>query len=317
MLFGKIGYKFLVVLFLLLAFVYRINVGDVWRNVGFVFLNHEGVANEVNGLAEDGFRRAIMIDGHDVDARRGLGFALLEQGKESEAMAIWQQVDGMAVELMGWAAQAAKVRNYGEAMRWYERAAELEGEFGDPWFFMGELQVILGDEARAAELYGVGIERPFRREVGLSDYYVRLADLAEDNSDEALSYVETALQEADFGDALLEKRAHYVRAELLRSRGEWETAVTEYRWVLAHYPRDYWSHVHLGFLVWELEENANEAERLFLQAATVNDKDKWAHRGLGMIYAAMNRQDEAMNAYLRVLEIDRTDEVACDFVGEK
>ena len=108
----------------------------------------------------------------------------------------------------------------------------------------------------------------------------------------------------------MQVQTHYARGEVLRKLDRKREAMKEYEWVIAHRPSDYWAHVHLGSLTWELNGDAARTETLFLLAMDIDNGNKWAYRGLGLVYQETGRREEAVEAYRQVLVLDPTDVVA-------
>ena len=63
----------------------------------------------------------------------GLGFALAVQGREDEALAAWQSAGEGAKEFIQWGKLAWKMKQYEEALVWYERAVRAEPELDVGW----------------------------------------------------------------------------------------------------------------------------------------------------------------------------------------
>ncbi len=217
--------------------------------------------------------RALALDAGNRAAHRGLGFVLWERGMREAAGAEWWRGGVLAEDFVraGW--QARDAGDVAGARDWYERAMLTEPD--------------------------------------ASEHYVRLAILYEGDEDweQALSLYEQALAVASFPSLGVEQRAHLGRANALRNLGRPADALSDYEWLVAHAP-DYWSYVRLGELVWKVQGDTERAERLYLQAVALDEGNKWAYRGLAVLYENTGRLGEAAEAFRKVLELDPNDVLA-------
>ncbi|MCI0395835.1 MAG: tetratricopeptide repeat protein [Chloroflexi bacterium] len=252
-------------------------------------------------------------------ARRGLGFALVTQGRENDALLVWRSSSGMPAELMTWGFQAWKEGEYQEAADWLERAAGAAPSLGDPWYYLGMLYEETGRPEQATEAYSQGRERLQLLAVGRSEFYFRLGQLAKQKGQssnwltsrdlftQAAAFYAQAISLNAFSEPSSEAITHFDLADVLNRLGRDREALAEYEWVLAHEPQNYWANVRLGLLVWELDGDSTKAETLLLRALAVEEDKKWAYQYLGQLYLATGRQAEAVEMYRHVLALDPRD----------
>jgi len=298
----------------------------VWGSAGLVMLSQALTATpHVSPLwaasqAEILLRKSTTYASENYYAWRGLGFALAMQGRESEAIAAWQSAGGMAEEFIEWGTRASKSEKYQEALMWYKRAAKVDPELRDPWYYMGLTYERMEDWERAAEVYREGLQRPAMSRAGLSDLYFRLGRIWEHRSSKsdwqtALALYDQALELDAFNDEWSRVQVHYARGEVLRKLDRKRAAMKEYEWFLAHRSSDhwiYWAHVHLGFLAWELDQDAIRAEAHFLQALAIDGGSKWVYRGLGLVNQETGHWTKATEMYRQVLLLDPNDAFASE-----
>ncbi len=96
----------------------------------------------------------------------------------------------------------------------------------------------------------------------------------------------------------------------LRNLGRAAEALPDYEWLVVHAPDYYWGYTRLADLVWQVQGDAERAERLYLQAVALDAGNKWAYRGLAALYEETGRPAEAEAMYRKVLELDPEDAVA-------
>ena len=74
--------------------------------------------------------------------------------------------------------------------------------------------------------------------------------------------------------------------------------------------------LQLGMVIWQIDGDLSEAERVLQRAIALKPDEKWAYLSLGGIYQQAGYIDRAAEAYQRVLEIDPEDKAASQFFTE-
>lgn len=292
-----------------------------WSSVGLAMLGRALIDGpdllviQTATKAEALLRQSTAYASENCYAWRGLGFALAAQGREGEAIVAWQAAGEMAKEFIEWGTTARKAARYQEALTWYGRAALVEPELRTPWYYIGLTYEQMEEWEQAAEAYREGLQRSVISGIQPSDIYFRLGWISErklpgQDGQTVLALYDQALYLDIFSNVWTQVQTHYSRGEVLRKLGRKREAMKEYEWVIAHCPSDYWAHVHLGSLTWELDRDAAQAEALFLRAIDIDNGNKWAFKGLGLVYQEIGRRDGAVEAYRWVLVLDPTDVVA-------
>ncbi len=224
--------------------------------------------------AEALLERAAELDAGNGGAHRGRGFLLWEQGAREEAGREWRRGGIPVDDFLRAARQAQKAGNRDVAMEWYQRAMSAWPDASEP--------------------------------------YVRAAALYEGDKDweAALALYERALAAGSFPSDVVERQAHQGRGDALRNLGRLAQALPEYEWLVAHAPDYYWGYVRLAEAVWQVQGDAQRAERLYQQAIALDAGNKWAYRGLAVLYEKTGRLAEAEGVYRKVLQLDPNDEAA-------
>jgi tetratricopeptide (TPR) repeat protein len=265
----------------LIALFGRAIVSRGWSNAGMLSLGRAlrssgaGVpAPEKLAHAESLFRKALEMDSRNASAHRGLGFIFWEQGAQHQAGDQWRRAGVAYMDFVRTGGLAARLGNPDKALDWYRRAIALAPYTSDPYV---SAALIL------AEMEG---------------------------EEQALALLEHALALDAFDNESVEIVAHAARADFLYSLGQRREAMADYEWVVARSTGNYWSTLRVGALAWELDGDAVRAEIMMLRALEINPKLKWAYSRLGDLYRDLGRRDEALQMFLKVLELDPDDEYA-------
>jgi len=252
-----------------------------WSNAGMLALSRVLRSSDPGmaplrrfAQAEALLRKALELDDHNAPAHRGLGFILWDQGSREQAGEEWRAGGIPYADFRRVAARANRAGDSENALDWYYRAIVLAPAASDAYASAATVLFDMGEEGQA------------------------------------LALIDQALALDAFDSESAEVTAHFNRAEILRKMERSREAMAEYEWVVERRPNDYWAHIRLGALLWEVEQDAVRTEGLFLRAAEINPAAKWAYSRLGGFYREVGRSAEALQMYLRVLAIDSTDESA-------
>ncbi len=321
----------------------------MWSNRGMIALTQAMIASDDSPAeAEALLRRAIAYASDNDSAWRGLGFALIAQDREVEAIAAWKNVVGMAQEFIQRGDQARWNNQFGKAIEGYTLAASLESTWL-PWYRMGQVYqtqqewekaaqayqqaVTLSSENRdiwyelgqvnmsrkewyvALQAFEQGLAANEGHQVGLSNLYysigrIKQASLSPPDLDGAWDAYERALALDDYASHLWQKGETYFRRGLiLTSQKRWDEAVLEYRKTLAFNKQHYYAHFFLASALWR-EDEGEQAERILQQAIDLDPTRKQAYQLLGDFYRAEGEIAKATAMYNKVLELDPQDKKA-------
>ncbi len=274
----------------------------IWRGVP-----HNGVEVPIKLL-----ETAITIWPDNRHAWRGLGYIQISSDNPETSIGAWKNVDGMEEELTAWGKIEEQTGNISVALAFYDRATLLNPEFVDPWFYKGRIYEKNGDNESAAIQYQTGLQRSVFRSVGQSDLYFRLGKAVAPNTEDAIDLFDRAIVANDFRQPQAELQARYARGAALRWSGREAEAANDFAWVLARQPDHYWALVHQGALQWQLERDAETAEKLMLQAASANPELTWAYLNLGQLYEETGQDEKAVEMYRLVIRLNANDETALE-----
>lgn len=294
---------------------------SVQANGGYLWLN-QGTATanpRFQQTAQQTFFSITQKSAAPGTAWRGLGYALIEQQREPEALAAWQPVRQQLLdEIERWAVISKRAQDYQTAQEWYGRMIALAPELTDGWYFAGELLEAEGNLAVAQRYYQTALQADQFNQVGSGDIALRLGALAHEQKEwlTAIDWFDTALAQADFRLTGRSWEAHYLRAESQRLREEPALALPDYEQALRYNPNHYWANVRLGQMRWTVQANFTQAESSLLKAITLDPSRKWAYRILGDIYRENHQIEDALGMYRRVLVIDPQDAVALRYLNE-
>jgi tetratricopeptide (TPR) repeat protein len=296
--------------------------GYVWRNAGSIALAHalsktsDESQRVLASRAESLLENAGTYLPFDQQVSRNTARAMALQGRETEAMAVWQETRGMVERFIVWGNRALQEDRYQDALQWYERAAKLEPESGnrDIWYGLGQAHLFQKNSTLALDAFQNGLEAKEGR-VGISALLFNIGQikhtlLSPTNLDEAWSAYDSALRLHDYSQAeWLQAETHQQRGRILSQRKQWEEAGGEYQQVLALNPRHYWAHIGLAGTMWQTGKKA-EAIEIAQRAVALDPEHREAYWRLGNYHRANGNVDRARAMFERMLELDPQDSQA-------
>jgi tetratricopeptide (TPR) repeat protein len=214
-------------------------------------------------------------DGYDSQTAEPQIQKLQELDPGLRAVQAWRQAGLVPGAMLRQGERARKAAAYSEALAWYERAASLDPELGDPWYYIGLLQENQREWEAAVVAYRQAIELGVFQQVAGSIPYYRLGTvyqrhLEPPRLDEAQAAYESALAVGEFRSA-----------------------------------RDMaWTHARLGQVHYQRFADIERAEAEIKMGIKVAPDEKWLHVFLGDLYHLEGRVTEARRAYEQALEID-------------
>lgn len=260
----------------------------------------------------------------------------------------WQDAGIDAARLVGRGEEARAAQRYSEALRWYGRAARLDPQTSDPWYYSGLVYEALQQPEQALQAYQQASElNPDHRDIwyalgrlhvagqrwdqALAAYergvnadtgtigasliayqigYVRQYNLQPRDPEGAWWAYEQALALDNYAPQQWRKAdTYYQRGVLLASQQRWAEAIEEYEQSMKLNPRHYGAHTGLASALWKLER-WTEAIRTAQTAADYYPQYKQAYKLLGNFYSEIGKRSEARAMYTKVLELDPQDQGA-------
>ena len=261
---------------------------------------------------------AFLLAPESKAVQRGRGWMLLAEGAEEGALAAWEAGGVTAGWLAGQGQRAHRAGYFQEALNWYNLAIDLDPEQQEGWYGRGMTNLELGkwDEALA----------DFRRattsrgRIPLGTVYFQIGLLLFDkvsppDLDGALEAFNNVLADGNFADGTHHLWTYYVRAEVLRQKGQMSDAPQDAETAFGLYPTDYDTVYHLSVLYWEVGR-VEPAEELLLRAVEMNPNRRQAFWMLGFLYKETGRTEAAIEMFQHALDLDPTDEGVQQLINE-
>ncbi len=247
---------------------------------------------------------------------RALGYLYLLGGDEPAAVAAWQQAGAMLPELLHQAQAAEQAGRDAEARAWYRRLPLVAANEPAAWLELGMYYERAGDWAAAMATHQSGIQNAAAN----SDLLYHLALGAERTTPPdwpaILQYTDRALATDVFIHDWSRLRSHRLRGQALATLGRLAEARDEFAWVVERQPDDYWATLNLAQLLWQVDGDSLEAERLFRAALLLEPDTKWAYLYLAQLYADLGRPAEARPLFERVNQLDPSDTAASMWLAQ-
>jgi len=253
--------------------------------------------------AEKALRRYVASHPHSDDALYLLGFALYRQNKPSESLEMYtkgaavKRPTGDDLKIVG--LDYIILKDYADAVKWLERAVELEPKNKEAWYYLGRAyytQMCVPD-ARKAFLTVLALDpRDAKAENNLG-----LIFESEAKVNEALDAYRKAIAWQQQSPRPSEQP--YVNlGSLLMREGHTEEAIPHLQKAVALTPTNAFCHLKLGMAylgVRRLEEARRELE----QAAQLEPDNAAVHYQLGRFYKEIHDLDRAKAEFDRTMKI--------------
>jgi tetratricopeptide (TPR) repeat protein len=316
---------------------------NIYRALAQAYLR-QGQPQQAVGALEQAYRlrpEGLLI-------RQELAQAYEAAGQVQQADAMWRSLGVGENDLIALGEQARRVKQYAEALAWYERAARAAPESGQPlyyaglayndaqqwdkaaraldqasrrspqnrdiWYALGQALRARGERARALAAFQQGFEG---REGGAGQSnllfqigYTRQYPRAASDPAAAWAAYEQALALDEYRvDAWQKAETYYQRGVLLTWQNRWAQAIEEYQQSLAANPQRYAPHIALAEALGRLGRR-EDAVAQARQAIAIDPRRKNAYQFLGDLYASEHNKADASAMYTRVLELDPQDRQA-------
>jgi tetratricopeptide (TPR) repeat protein len=222
--------------------------------------------------------------------------------------AAWEEGGITAQDLIAAGEKARKAERYEEALAWYERAAGVAPELGDPWYYVGLAREEQKRWRQALDAYRKATGIDHFHQVHLSNPYYRAARIYQwelRELEKALSAYEAAIDADDFSKIWQAADSHYKRGEILWWMDSTPSKyIAEYEEAIRINPNHVWANIKLGTAYYRDYGNVKLAEDTIQQALELSPDHKWAYFRLGEIYQQEGRIEESIAAYEQALKID-------------
>jgi tetratricopeptide (TPR) repeat protein len=267
--------------------------------------------------------KAVTYSPDNYSARRAIGYLLLSNGQEREAITTWQEMNLSGDELVAWGKIAESAGQWESAVVWHQRATVLASQSSIPWHHMAQIY----EEQEAWELSLAAYQEAIvRNEWGTlsirsGDAYARMAliyysRLQPPSFDEALAVSEAAIQQGSFSTSWSESQVHYLRGRVLWQNGNREEAYKEFQTAVRLNGEDAEAHYWLGTAHYTVANDLSQAEMEMRTALALRPNNKWPYIFLGRIYSEIGRRQEAVELYQQALVIDPNDTAVQERLAE-
>ena len=290
------------------------NAGYLALNRALATSNRDGGPGDVGGVAALESAAALRPD--NPATWRALGYLYLLGGDEPAAVTAWRRAGSMLPELLHHAQAAEQAGRAAEAQAWYRRLPLVASAEPAAWLELGMYYERAGDWAAAMATHQSGLQNVAAN----SDLLYHLALGAQraipPDWPAILQYTDRALATDAFIHDWSRLRSHRLRGEALAALGRLAEARKEFAWVVERQPDDYWATLNLAQLVWQVDGDHLEAERLFRATLLLEPDTKWGYLYLAQLYADLGRPDEARPLFERVSELDPSDTAASTWLAQ-
>jgi predicted TPR repeat methyltransferase len=263
---------------------------------------NEHVGREAWSAAADCYRQAVSIDADYIDARIGLGFALLEQKQYGEAETHLRHALSLRKDiadahyLLGRLHQERDDSGWDQAIDHFTKAVTIKPDFEVACRALYLALVRKGDTQSAKDLLRQATAALPRS----SEFQVYLANLlsGEGAHAEAIKWYEAALRTQPDSAEL-----HHALGEAQRNLGDLVAAAVSLRRASALNPKLVGSHIKLG-MVLESHGDFDAAISSFLQAVALKPELATAHHYLGNAYLRKGATQEAIGCFREVARLE-------------
>ena len=248
----------------------------------------------------------------EMEAERGAGPSTSAGGLTSpeQMVAAWRRAGFNTGDMLALGEQARDDGSYGEARLWYERAAQLSPELGDPWYYLGLLFEKQQQWPEALEALEKATASSSFRQVHRSSPSYRLGMLYQRQFDpplleNALAAFKAAMAADDFESSAEAADCSYRLGDVQRLQGaDPSIYLPAYQRATELTPRHAWAHARLGEGYYTHEQDAAKAEVELLRAVELAPDAKWFRVMLGDLYRQEGQSARARLEYRQALEID-------------
>jgi tetratricopeptide (TPR) repeat protein len=303
---------------------FKTTIATIWLNIGYIHLNHT-FAGDINrsDLAQKSLSQAANWIHDNERANWALGQALLTNDLE-KATNIWRDNMLAASRLINYAELAEKEQDWAKAQTHYYILRQLEGQNSDHWYNHGRMAHRLREWETALESYKQAINLDAFNASRPSNAYYQLGVIYQSGSPEvkdlalALQNYEQALHLDQFSDPAIKAESWYKIGEIYSWQGRKpDILVNAFSKALAINPQHNWARLRYGYSLYWLTGEIAPSEAEIQQVISSWEKSgnpslKWGYRYLADIYADQEDWEKAKNLYLRVLEIDPSDQYSQD-----
>jgi tetratricopeptide (TPR) repeat protein len=242
-------------------------------------------------------------------ACRALGFLLNSEGNEEQALAVWKNGSEITANMFLLSGQdLQETGDYDGALTCFQKAADVDSDLRDVWYFMGSLQQEMKAWDQALTSFEEAAECVRGRLIGESDAYFKIGYLRQHyirplDWDAVWQAYERAIAADDFRIGWLPQQTYIQRGNLLSWQERWEQAVVEYQKALELNDRSLRVRKALAD-AYVQKGDFSKAESVLREAVTLAPRSSEAYAALGDFYRGADALEPAIEAYAEALRLD-------------
>ncbi|HIP69970.1 MAG TPA: tetratricopeptide repeat protein [Anaerolineae bacterium] len=227
-----------------------------------------------------------------------LGFALWAQGKEQEALSIWEKTSLSPAQIFVSRGDYARFFNQKEkARKIYDAALRLDPTEGSAWYGIGMIEKTSGRTNEAINAFQKAWEW------GNVNSAHQLASLLRDqqNYEAAIDIWQQAL--ASYPAYPYRQRWWRGLSNSYHATAQWELGVQQTQKALKEFPDDPQLYTELGFMLYKVTGDTGIAQEILQRAIELSNNPAYAYSLLGNIMTQEERYQEAYTWYDKALEL--------------
>ncbi len=311
-----------------------------WNNLGDAY-----VALKNDDEAIEAYRWATALDADYAWPHHNLGQVYERRGDDELAIGLYQQAierheqdEDRAVSWRSLGGIYHRLERYGEATEAYQKVVELDPEDVESWNSLGDVYLAMAQYQEAGQAYRQAIKLdpdyawPYHS-LGLisTDHgahqpaltlYRQAIERHEDDRSKAISWNKLGDTHLVLENPKEAERAYQQAVELApdyawpyhslgvicRQRDEYEPALSFYRQAIERYPKDHEKSEALSWNglgdVYQALNRLEEAIKAYRRAGKLDTILAAPWRSLGNIYRTQTQYDQAIESYRRAIELD-------------
>jgi tetratricopeptide (TPR) repeat protein len=252
------------------------------------------------------YKKAAELDGNSVVKRYNLGYAYYNDGMFDQAIDTLKQtldmnapdkeshakVDATCAQILGIIYFNNK-QNFDEALKYFNKVAEMKPSDGDNYYYMGLAYSGKGDYDRAIASFTEGIAKGTENAAD-ADYRIGQAYFKKDKSGDAISFLEKAVAKSPKSETALD--AQELLGIIYNKRDDSDRAIASLTAVVKARPENVNAYYVLGLNYFK-QKKYDKMLAAYKKAITIKPDYADAHYNLGMAYYYRNEYEDAISEF--------------------
>jgi tetratricopeptide (TPR) repeat protein len=237
-------------------------------------------------------------------------YVLVEPARR--AVVAWREGGFTAQDFINAGEEARRAKQPAEALAWYGRAARMEPELGDPWYYMGLTYEGLEQWNEALEAYRTATGSQVRMlQIPRGSMYYRIGSILQWHTDprptdEIVKAYDLALADGRFVSTREEADVHYSRGVIhwwRRPATGPEQYMVEFETALQLNPQHAWAALLLGRAYFLDLNDLTQARSYTDRSIGLQPGNPWGYLYSGDILLAEGQADQARAQYQKALDL--------------